>query len=353
MGGPYPPYPDGPFARKFAIGGAGGSNFLALPKDKSGELSGAVVKKLSLWKTKDALVGIRVWYSDGTFSALFGREKGTETSFTFIPGEQVTSLTIWGNGIGTRAGRLFFTTNKDKTFDCGKDTSGQSSYPAPPESIGSGLMMGVFGRSGSEIDCFGFIFLDKIKRIVISNVRYDIPDLQTQGISPKFLQRARYQYHGLESTWTFAGTLKLVDTTTFSQSATLSYGQSVTIEAGIPEIVKVGSTAGWNISGTLSQESSSTNEHGAEWQLSGVLKSPADDVECTAVCWYGTLSNIPYAATVTVYFKSGKEFSYEETGCLTRTQYTLVESNATPLNLPKGAVGVSNIVYTEEDALLN
>jgi len=352
MGGLYPPYPQGPFARKFAIGGAGGKNFLAISRSENGEPTGAVVKRLMIWKTKNALVGIRVWYTNGDFSPVIGSEKGDSEDITFTPGEQVNSLTLWGNGVGTRAGRVFFTTDKNNTFDHGKNTSGQASYPAPPASIGSGLMMGVFGRAGGEIDCLGFIFMDYVSKVIINNLRYDTPDLLCEGISTTVLDKTTYRYHGLESTWTFSGRQSRIDTITFSQSATLTYGQSVTIEAGIPEVAKVGSTANWSISCSSGRETSSSVEHEVSWSVSGVIKSAADDVECTAVCYYGVLPKVPYTATVVVHLISGKTFSYEERGYLARTQYTSVEANAVPLGLPKGISGANGIEGGKESALL-
>ena len=105
----WPAYPSGPFTGEFVVGGFGGSPYQAC-KWVMNE-SALVVKGLDVWYNSNTLRGIQVTFSDDSRTSVFGSPTDSHGSIVFAPGERITSLTLWGNGKGTRTGRILLTTS--------------------------------------------------------------------------------------------------------------------------------------------------------------------------------------------------------------------------------------------------
>ncbi len=74
------------------------------------------------------------------------RSSRTVSRVHFKPGECFTSLSLWGNGEGTRLGAIKFTTNQGVQFFAKMTSWGlKTEYPI---NIGSGFCLGVEGRCG-------------------------------------------------------------------------------------------------------------------------------------------------------------------------------------------------------------
>ncbi|KAL1277526.1 hypothetical protein QQF64_024199 [Cirrhinus molitorella] len=116
------------------IGGNGGHEF-----EFTGKSNGASLHRMWVWVGPSEVKAVRAWLSDGR-SETFGRPAGDYTEFEFQPGERITTLSLWGNGMGTRLGGIRFKTDH--------------------------------GRCGWDIDCMGFLFLEAIQSVVVSNVSY-------------------------------------------------------------------------------------------------------------------------------------------------------------------------------------
>uniref|UniRef100_A0A672LVC5 Jacalin-type lectin domain-containing protein n=1 Tax=Sinocyclocheilus grahami TaxID=75366 RepID=A0A672LVC5_SINGR len=127
------------------VGGTGGSPF-----SFTGENNGA--KKIGVWLGEWQVKAVKVWLSDGRIGS-FGTQAGLYQEYMFKPGECFTSLSLWGNGAGTRLGAIKFKTNKGGEFFA-KMTSW------------------VVGRAGADIDCMGFMFLNAVQSTVLTNVNY-------------------------------------------------------------------------------------------------------------------------------------------------------------------------------------
>src|SRR5262245_52501423 len=90
------------WAERRRIGGNGGHPFTLVAE------TGTVVEKIRVYRKNEGrrfLRGIRVFYSDGA-EAFTGQEQDEYSEFSFEDGERITSMTLWGNGIGTRTGRI-------------------------------------------------------------------------------------------------------------------------------------------------------------------------------------------------------------------------------------------------------
>lgn len=80
--------------------------------------------------------------------------------FQFFEGEKVASLTLWASSFHTgRSGGFQINTSHGCSFKaCVRESYICDSYK--PE-VGCGLLTGVFGRGGEDLDCLGFALLIK------------------------------------------------------------------------------------------------------------------------------------------------------------------------------------------------
>ena len=147
-----------------AIGGSRGCSFdINMWGDEAPKKR---VHSLKVWHKKDwfktgRIVSILVGLTDGKkhrHGAKYQDAEETDT-FTFSEGEKIVSLKIWPSDYSSgRCGDFELVTNKGRTFTVSAD--GRTGDPYEVK-LGSGILVGVFGNSGDEIDCLGFGFLSK------------------------------------------------------------------------------------------------------------------------------------------------------------------------------------------------
>ncbi|KAI0410243.1 hypothetical protein F5X98DRAFT_382033 [Xylaria grammica] len=285
------------------IGGRGGSKSFYETKFQTG----IMLRRVEVWYDSSCLRGLRFTWADGTFK-MYASSKGNWKQITFAPGELCRELVLWGNGIGTRTGRIRIVTDK-QTFECGKNVSGQDTYPM---NIGSGLLVGFQGACGTDIDRLSPLFL-KVMKSLTSNVTYS--SFPTGGIIPVQLDTQTFNARGRAAyQWEFSGSRKRVVSNTWSQSSNSAFGLSMKIQAGIPEVASIETGAEWSMSNTSSHSTTETQERELGWSISGVLET-GDTVQCTALCQEGKTS-LDYTSQVTVTFKDGKRFTFTESGNL-------------------------------------
>ncbi|TBU37875.1 hypothetical protein BD309DRAFT_875559 [Dichomitus squalens] len=297
--------------------------------------SALVVKGLDVWYNSGVLRGIQVTFSDDSRTSVFGQPSDSHASITFVPGERITELTLWGNGVGTRTGRIRLTTSASQTFDVGKNTSGQTAYPA---GLGSGILVGFVGRCGLEIDMLGPVFLNgSVQSISISNVVYNPPLTGSNtGISRQDLDSIHY-YNPPNAKaslpWTFSNEVKRTETTTFTQSTTTTYGFSVNAEVSA-ELFGVGGKFGdgysWQNTSTQETSTSTSFEKSVGWGISGELQ-PGEGITASSFCQQG-VGHANYIATVTLRLSDGTVSTYQEPGQFNTVVYTEAEVTVKPDN---------------------
>ncbi|OCH83777.1 hypothetical protein OBBRIDRAFT_495873 [Obba rivulosa] len=327
----WPPYPDGPFTGEFVVGGFGGWPFQTCKWVTN--QSALIVKALDVWYNTSTLRGIQVTFSDNSRSPVFGNPSDSHGSVTFSPGEVITSLTLWGNGVGSRTGRIRLTTNGGQTFDVGKNTSGQSGYDA---GIGSGILVGMVGRSGADIDMLGPVFLNgAIASISISNVTYNPPLVGTTGgISQVTLDEA-YYYNPPNATrdlpWDFTNSDTRTTSTSFTQSTSTTYGASVTVGV-TAELFGIGASAEgsfqWQSTGTQETTTSTSSEKSLTWSVSGDL-APGQGLTAISLCQQG-VGQANYTSTVTMKLSDGTVSTYNEPGVFNNVIFTQVQVTVQP-----------------------
>lgn len=101
-----------------------------------------------MWsKSGTGIVGISFTYSgDNTKSDVHGtnlKAKYDKTSsVTFQPGETVSSLSLYGDGSGSRLGWISMKTSKGQSMEIGWTNKGAQEYQID---VGSGLLIGAYG----------------------------------------------------------------------------------------------------------------------------------------------------------------------------------------------------------------
>ena len=330
-----PPYPASGFVTPpFWVGGYGGSNFMSCGWIDFKQA--LVVKRFDMWWNDDTIKGLQITYSDDSRDAPHGQLSGTNASISFAPGERVTSLSLWGNGSGTRCGRVRMATNAGQVFDYGKNTDGQSRYDGP---VGGGLWIGISGKSGNDIDMLGFIFTSApVSNMTVTDVKYVLSS-DTQGIMPTTMDSVHYiGAPGTGTDWQFGGQASRTDSTTFRQLSTTTYGASIDVTLSA-EFLGIGgsATAGfkWEQTNETETTTGTSKEVDLTWNESGHL-APGQGVTLLALVQQGTIA-LPYSSTVRINLTDGNNIYYTESGILNNVS----RSTAYIKQIPDPPSGVS------------
>lgn len=286
--------------------------------------NGHVVKRIGVhYNPSTHLRGISITYSDDHREST-GTAAGNYAEIILRPGEKIVAASLWGNGVGTRTGRIRFETDQNRSFNAGRDTSGQDEFPI---NVGSGILAGFRGRSGTDIFILAFVFILPVSRTVISNVRYTVP---SRGISSETLQEVTYRndHASGDVNWDFSNSVTRINTVAFSSSVTAEFSASLTISAGVPGIVDVSSGYTWGVGTTSTWTRTNETQVVLVWGLSGTL-APGERILCRATCQYGK-ADVDYTADVQHTFPDGQLWSYTDRGVLDSAQYAFANATALP-----------------------
>ncbi|XP_016091579.1 natterin-like protein [Sinocyclocheilus grahami] len=295
------------------IGGGGGASF-----SLTGENNGAGLEKIGVWVGEWQVKAVKVWLSDGR-SQTFGNPDGPYQEYMFKPGECFTSLSLWGNGAGTRLGAIKFKTSESREFFAKMTSWGlKQEYPMD---VGSGYCLGVVGRAGADIDSMGFMFLNAVQSTVLTNVNYPtinqlIPKVTVEEIKSLTYKNSSSitQKQTIETSKTI--TTKSLWSVTLSLMATFS----MEVKAGIPVLGEV--TAGYSVS--IGAESTYSREHSDERKetLSTAVDVPPRKKLDVDITIGRATFDLPYTGTVIITCKNGGVLQYETKGQYKGITYT-------------------------------
>lgn len=300
------------------IGGGGGSAF-----SLTGGYDGKILSKIGVWAGGWFLSGIRIWLT-GSDPRTFGTpNQGSYKEFTFQDGELITSLSLWGNGAGTRSGGIRFYTNRGRQF-----FHHMTSWSLKQEyaiDVASGICVGVMGRHGEHIDSLGFVFLRPIASARMINVRYPTLSLDTAGIVPLTLDSFTDRNDAAinPKQWRFHGSREVTIASSWSLTAGLEIHASVTVQAGIPKIAEVQGEFGWALSMSANYQTSTQTTRTLGWDQSGTL-GPGEWISIQATTRSGNIT-LPYEATMEITLRSGAVFTYSLSGMYAGVDYTSVD----------------------------
>lgn len=300
------------FTSQTAVGGSGGGEFYyGVKKGQISPSSGAVVRLLKAWYDSNTMRGIQIELTNGGKHS-FGRQEGTQSQpFYFADGETIQSLKIWASDHDTgRCGGFELITNEGRKFDVDARRTGD---PYQPE-IGSGILVGLFGRAGADIDCLGFALLRRVESAVLVNVDY--PDISTLQVKtkPRQIQTITYDNSDgtVEQTFTFSGSESVEETETWSVTAGIETSVSTEVQAGIPIIAEGSVTASLSVSvsGTYERSTKKTTVQSFNFP---VTVPPGKRMLASATLYEGNIDT-EYTGKMVFTLDSGKSFNYEVNG---------------------------------------
>lgn len=311
-----------PYATGGMIGGQGGQYHDFYPGAQNvGNVDGRTVAKFEMWAGEWQIRGIRITLTDGS-SQLFGNAQGTYNQYSFQPGELIRNLSLWGNGMGTRSGRIKFTTSTGNTFDHGMTGKGEKTeYPMP---CYSGIFVGIVVRSGSDTDALGCVFFKPLRSIVFTDISYpDLPSYEA-AIQPLTIDVYKDTNSGTQArNWKWSKTIREEDERSWSATQGFELSNSLVISAGFPSIAEVSTTFSWTISKSSTQGATEKVETVFIIDQSGTL-NPGQSVHLAAITRRGTLVEIPYTGKVTINLRNGESYTGPISGFYSGVAYTSV-----------------------------
>ncbi|XP_067249152.1 aerolysin-like protein [Chanodichthys erythropterus] len=306
------------------IGGQGGGQF-----SLTGENNGASLEKIGVWVGGWQVKAVKVWLSDGR-DQTFGHPAGNHQEYKFQPGECFTSLSLWGNGAGSRLGAIKFRTSLGREF-----FAKMTSWPLKteyPMDVGSGYCLGVVGRGGSDIDCMGFMFLNAVQSAVLTNVNYPTINQLIPKVAVEEIKSLTFRNNSsVTQEQKVESSKKITNTSSWSVSASLTATFSMEVKAGVPKIAEV--TAGYSISvGLESTYSHEQTDERTETLSTDVDVPPGKKVEVNITIGRANF-DMPYTGTVKITCKNGSVLQYETKGTYKGVTYTdiKVETKESPL----------------------
>lgn len=274
---------------------------------------GIVVSEIEAWAGGWQLRGIRIKFSDGsviTRGKLEGYYCGS-INIDYLSGETVTGLSIWGNGAGTRCGAFKITTSKNKEFFPKMTKWGlKTEYKM---NAGGGVILGVIGGEGSDIDRLGFLMLDKVNTSVLTQFEYDFNKVS--------LPEKKYAYDV-----TIPNPSK-IDSDTGSVTkkvarerggewfikAGVKFGQEYKVKGGVPVVAEAEITTKWEVSVEGGYTGKWTNID--EETVSIPLIAPAlTKTRIVYAYFQGKLNGCPFVATMKYFLMGGGIWDCEVTG---------------------------------------
>ncbi|KAK2846387.1 hypothetical protein FQN49_005772 [Arthroderma sp. PD_2] len=255
----------------------------------------AVIRRLEAWSSGSQLDAIKMTWTDES-SVIRGHPAGPSQSLTFEPGEK------W------------------KTLKVGKDVSGQRAYPA---NVGGGILLGMLGRAGNDIDCLGPLFIAPLQSIT-SHVTYINPTTGKTGIETQTL-RTFHQDNlngNTENSWRWSESVEKVQSRTWSQSVTFTFGVSVSITARIPKLAEIKGGTHWQMSDTGSRGGSTTESRKLAWDVNGKVLSHTA-LYASAITQEGK-AKVNYISEVVFEFKNGRTAKMQQEGIYEGIEYTSV-----------------------------
>ena len=173
-----------PYLTVWIIGGRGGGAF-----NFYGGSDGSMLEKIGVWEGGWQIKSVKIWLTNGLIRQ-FGNPSGPYKEYAFQPGELMTSMSLWGNGEGTRLGAIKFTTNKKGNFFAKMTDWGlKQEYPID---VGSGASIGVMGRCGSDIDCMGFVFIKPLRSSNLIDMHYPTIGFEQANVQMSDIKSAEY-----------------------------------------------------------------------------------------------------------------------------------------------------------------
>ncbi|KAK4169629.1 hypothetical protein QBC43DRAFT_329224 [Cladorrhinum sp. PSN259] len=318
------------------VGGDTGSPFSIVAEQ------GAMVKTLRIWRESEGrqfIRGIDLTFTDNK-KASTGKQEKQPKEFTFEADEVITQMSLWGDGIGTKTGRIFFKTNKGREFLHGRDQPEAQQTEFVME-VGSGILIGFSGKSGEDVDHMAPVFLKTLKKERrIEDLKFETFDLATEGLELESVNEGEFRFEGAPNQPKFLGSVERTVSTSFEDSTAAAVSFGFTVSGEIPQLVSVELSAEWEFTKTTTVTKSVEEKITRSWELAVDLKGPEDSCSCTASIFKGTL-DLSYTGTLVIETLDSGAFRIPTSGRMKRVQASKIVTSCKKLANP--AEAASNV----------
>jgi len=284
---------------QWCIGGGTGSAFQIRQNEQT-------VRQIRVWTggANGAIRAILLSYFNGRqFSAGSLPASGATATFTFQVGEYlVDSIVLGGNGIGTRLGHISFTTSNNNRMSVGQLNTPYISQ------ADNGFFTGVFGAQGTDIDHMSMAVMKRVRSSRLQSLNYPTLSSQTAGLTPQIYRTSFCNDGNLVQSQTATFEQTVGTSRTWSVTASMMIGSSVTVSGGFPGIVNVSGTFSWQrtVSGTYS---STTNTARKQTMSFPINVEPRSRITATFT-WWDSQINVPYTARLVHTFSDGRTYGF-------------------------------------------
>ncbi|XP_075910852.1 aerolysin-like protein [Petromyzon marinus] len=294
-------------------GGQGGTAF-----SFDGWRNGATLEKIWVWVGGWQIKCVKAWLTDGR-TAQYGSPSGSHKEFVFQPGELFSSLSLWGNGAGSRLGAFKFRTTKGREFFVKMTDWGlKTEYPVD---VRSGICLGIQGKGGSDIDSMGFLFINSVKSSELINVTYPTLHRELPKVQMEEIKSLSYKNTGsVPQTYKIETSKTVTKTSSWSITNKLEATVSLTVSAGVPDVVDV--EAGFSF--TVSTESTHAveNSESKTELLSFNVTVPPRKTTAIDINIGRAEIDLPYKGTVRISLLNGATYDIPMKGVYKGLAYT-------------------------------
>uniref|UniRef100_A0A8C5BG15 Aerolysin-like protein n=1 Tax=Gadus morhua TaxID=8049 RepID=A0A8C5BG15_GADMO len=302
------------------IGGDGG-----FPFSFTGLDNGATLRKIGVAVGGKQINAVRAELTDGRVET-FGKDHSFR-EFTFEPGEIITKLSLWEGRGGARLGGIKFWTSSGNKFEAHMSEWGLKTGEYSID-VGSGVCLGLEGRSGGEIDKMGFLFINAIKSSVLTDMTYPSLAMYTPQVNKEYI-KSHFYHNGtatdLEQKSTYSRSL--TKSTTWSTTTKIETTFSMSVTARIPDVFETSSGFGMTLG--VEQTSSMTKEETITKSEEVNVTVPARKTVSVEFSIGRAVINLPFSATVKITCLNGSELQFKSTGNYNAVAFTAVDVKTT------------------------
>ena len=329
------------FTSDVCTGGHGGHVFL-INNSISDFVKGIRIRALTFWCNGEFMKGCEIKLTNNE-THMVGHKDGRSEEFYFEDDERLTSLKLWNSkkeglpggwgfpGLegGIRIDRLFgveWTTSANRNYSM--RVNNVFGNPISTPDVGTGILVGVFGKAAADIDSFGFAMLRKIKNAELVNFTY--PGLSTAHVLTKPSSTKTIQYDNsdgdLEQSFTFSGEMTTETSSTFSITSSFNLGIEYSISASIPLLADLSATVKMDIGQSTTRETTKKDIKTKSFSFP-VKVPPRKKVLAIATLYTGKI-DLPFEAKMIYHLETGHDVTVDIKG-----QYSGVDSDKVMVKL--------------------
>ncbi|KAF2447574.1 hypothetical protein P171DRAFT_518662 [Karstenula rhodostoma CBS 690.94] len=237
----------------------------------------------------------------------------------------VTRTVLWSDRDANQLGGMRIELSNGEVLEMKVDKiSGKTFSP----DVGSGIMLGGWGRADDHITAWGWLFLeDKVDKIQIGDFRWDQDQeefAKSQAGIKKAVKASQGQYNAASNATTIAFDISdtVSNSYSYSQSVHYNFGMGYSLEIS-GQVAGVGPKSSFSVSFEVGQDFKKEWTQTQSTTLTFKVSQPAlpgKTTMCIGYVEYGEF-DMGYDANVHITLKNGKTFDFRERGERKQTMF--------------------------------